>query len=72
LKLVFVEKSAEARVIFRIARYDAVARKWPVILLANGNDLAWIPCAEITKRIVTRDTGDAGDEQRKRNGFVRA
>ena len=63
LKLVLVEQGPQPAVVFGVAGNDAVAGERPVVFLANGDDLARIARAEVVKRVVARDTGDAGDQE---------
>ncbi len=71
MELVFVEQGAEAGVVFGVAGDDAFAGEGPVVFLANGDDLSRVASAKIVEGVVARDTGNAGDEQRELNRFLR-
>ena len=65
-ELMPIEKPAELVVILGIASDDVTTPQRPVVALADADHLPRIFHLEVVKRVVPRDAGNAGDEERKR------
>src|SRR3954451_16504875 len=61
-ELIFVEKSSQPAVVLRVTGNDALARKRPIVLLTDGDDLTRIARAKVMDRIKPRHTGDASNK----------